>query len=98
MEFIIKPSAPKFKKIYQPKPKANFATPLKAHIDTVLELMSEVYDYTTFETSFAKQFNIPKRTLKNLLEPSLDYQISDFAKGVVKVYNSKLLEDESSTI
>ena len=63
MEFIINPRAPKFKKIYQLKPKVKFATPLKAHINTVLELMSEVYDYSTFETSFAKHFNISKRTL-----------------------------------
>ena len=29
---------------------------------------------------------IPKRSLKKYLEPNYDYQISDFAKGVVKVY------------
>ena len=69
------------------------------YIDIVLELMSEVYDYTSFETSFAKHFNIPKHNLKNLIEPNHDYQISDFAKGVVKVYNSRLLDNDSrSTI
>ncbi|MBQ7125550.1 hypothetical protein IJO12_00520 [bacterium] len=45
-----------------------------------------IYDYATFESTFAKEFNIPKRSLKKYLEPSYDYQISDFAKGVVKVY------------
>ena len=52
----------------------------------VCHITEGIYDYATFESTFAKEFNIPKRSLKKYLEPSYDYQISDFAKGVVKVY------------
>ena len=49
-----------------------------------------IYDYSTFESAFAKEFNIPKRSLKKYLEPNYDYQNSGFAKDVIKVYKSNL--------
>ena len=79
----------KYKKIYEPISNTNFVTCLQTHLDKVLNLMEGIYDYATFESFFAKSFNIPKRSLKKYLEPSYDYQISDFAKGVVKVYIDK---------
>ena len=89
IEFLIHPDAPKYKKIYEPMPKTNFVTCLQTHLDKVLDLMEGIYDYATFESAFAKSFNTPKRSLKKYLEPNYDYQISDFAKGVVKVYIDK---------
>jgi len=93
MEFIIHPDAPKYKKIYVPILKPDFITYLQTYLGKLSDITEGIYDYATFESTFAKEFNIPKRSLKKHLEPNYDYQISDFAKGTVKVYNSKLIDD-----
>ena len=98
MEFLIHPNAPKYKKIYEPILKPDFATCLQTHIGKLSDITEGVYDYSTFESTFAKEFNIPKRSLKKYLEPNHDYQISDFAKGIVKAYNSKLIDNDNITI
>ena len=86
LEFLIHPDAPKYKKIYEPILKPDFITYLQTHLGKLSNITEGIYDYTTFESTFAKEFNIPKRSLKKYLEPSYDYQISDFAKGVTNVY------------
>ena len=93
MEFLIHPKAPKYKKIYEPILKPDFITYLQTHLGKLSDITEGIYDYSTFESAFAKEFNISKRSLKKYLEPNYDYQISDFAKGTVKVYNSKLIDD-----
>ena len=89
LEFLIHPDAPKYKKIYEPMPKTNFVTCLQTHLDKVLDLIEGIYDYATFESSFAKHFNISKRSLKKYLELKYDYKTSDFANDIVKLYISK---------
>ena len=74
------------KKIYEPILKPDFITYLQTHLGKLSDITEGIYDYATFESTFAKEFNIPKRSLKKYLEPNYDYQISDFAKGVTNVY------------
>ena len=84
--FLIHPDAPKYKKIYEPILKPDFITYLQTHLGKLSDITEGIYNYATFESAFAKEFNIPKCSLKKYLESNYDYQISDFAKDVTNVY------------
>ena len=74
-KFLIHPDAPKYKKIYEPILKPDFITYLQIHLGKLANITEGIYDYATFESTFAKEFNIPKRSLKKYLESNYDYQI-----------------------